>query len=285
MSAAPAARVEGAAEPALLHLSDPHFGTERAQVVEALLRWVAARQAASVVVISGDITQRGRRGQFRRAQQFIARLRTLWPQAAVLVLPGNHDIPLFDLRARLLAPFAGFRRAFGDDLEPCHEDAAFQVQLVNTSTPWLHKDGRVRAQQVKRVAQRLRQARPGQLRVVVTHQPVAVLRAEDERDLLRGAASALPSWADAGAQVLLGGHIHLPYVMALRPGGSPARKLWVVQAGTAVSSRVRNEAGNSFNYLRYRCGAAAVAAVERWDYAEARDGFELEQCHELDLAP
>lgn len=285
MSAATAGRPEMAAAPTLLHLSDPHFGTERAQVVEALLRWAAARQAASVVVISGDISQRGRRGQFGRARQFIARLRALWPQAAVLVLPGNHDIPLFDLRARLLAPFAGFRRAFGHELEPCHDDADFQIQLVNTSTPWLHKDGRVRAQQVKRVAQRLRQARPGQLRVVVTHQPVAVLRAEDERDLLRGAAPALHSWAEAGAQLLLGGHIHLPYVLALRPGGSHARKLWVVQAGTAVSSRVRNEAGNSFNYLRYRRGAAPVAEVERWDYAEARGGFELGQWRELDLAP
>lgn len=270
MSTTPAS----APEAALLHLSDPHFGTERPQVVHALLRW-AAQHDAGVVVISGDITQRARRGQFRRAQHFIERLRARLPQATVLVLPGNHDIPLFNLPTRVLAPFAGFQRAFGPDLEPCHEDAAFQIQLVNTATPWLHTDGRVRRQQIERVAARLAQARAGQLRVVVTHQPAAVERAEDEHDLLRGCDVALRRWAEAGADLLLGGHIHLPYVMAVRPGGEHGRRLWVVQAGTAVSSRIRNEANNSFNFIRYLPGVAGRVEVERWDYVELDDAFAL----------
>lgn len=258
---------------ALLHLSDPHFGTERAPVVEALLHCVA-RQTIDVAVISGDITQRARRHQFDAARAFVERLRAGLNGAPVLVLPGNHDIPLYALQRRLLRPFAGFRRVFGPQLEACHEDDSLQLQLVNTVSRWRHTDGVVRADQVERVARRLEAARPGQLRVIVTHQPAAVVRPQDASDLLRGRERALRRWAAAGADLLLGGHIHLPYVQPLAlpgPDGAP-RPLWVVQAGTALSHRIRHEAGNSFNLIRHGTGASACV-VERWDYDEAEHRF------------
>lgn len=277
--------------PALLHLSDPHFGTERPHVVEALLRCVA-EQAVSVMVISGDITQRARRGQFRRARVFVDRLRETAPDAPVLVLPGNHDIPLFNLPARLLHPFAGFCRAFGMDLEPSYEDAQIQIQLVNTVSRWRHTDGVVGAAQVARVARRLAQARAGQLRVVVTHQPAAVVREVDAPDLLRGHAAAIRHWSQAGADLLLGGHIHLPYIHAPRADGAAAHGMWVVQAGTAVSSRIRHEAGNSFNLIRYGGHGAGVGdpvaracMVERWDYIDDDDRFACRAVTPLALGP
>lgn len=260
----------------LLHLSDPHFGTERAAVVDALLDHVAA-SPPDAVVISGDITQRARAAQFASARAFVARLRALAPAAPVLVLPGNHDIPLFHLRRRLFAPFAGFRRAFGPLLEPCHEDDGLQLQLVNTVTRWRHTDGVVSADQIERVVRRLAAARPGQLRVVVTHQPAAVTRRADQTDRLRNADAAIRRWGLAGADLLLGGHIHLPYVRALDVAGEAgSRRLWVVQAGTAVSHRIRHEAGNSFNLIRYGAAVPQGCVVERWDYDEAARRF---ACH------
>jgi 3',5'-cyclic AMP phosphodiesterase CpdA len=92
----------------LLHTSDPHFGTERSQVVEALVT-LARLQPPELVVLSGDITQRARSGQFRKARAFVDRL-----GAPVLVISGNHDIPLFNLGARVLHPYARYRAAFGD---------------------------------------------------------------------------------------------------------------------------------------------------------------------------
>lgn len=275
----------------LLHLSDPHFGTERPAVVEALLRCVAL-QGISVVVISGDITQRARAAQFSRARAFVDRLQTLAPDAPILVLPGNHDIPLFNLAARLVQPFAGFQRAFGTQLEPSYEDADIQIQLVNTVSRWRHTDGVARAGQVARVERRLAQARPGQLRVVVTHQPAAVVRAADAPDLLRGHAEAVRRWARAGADLLLGGHIHLPYIHAPCAPDPAAGAMWVVQAGTAVSSRIRHEAGNSFNLIRY--GESARRAdrnqirgcmVERWDYIDDEDRFVCGALTPLALRP
>jgi 3',5'-cyclic AMP phosphodiesterase CpdA len=255
----------------LLQISDPHFGTERPDVVDALVS-LTHDAAPELVVMSGDITQRARRKQFRAARAFVDRLGV----AVTLVIPGNHDIPLFNLGARLFQPYANHRRAFGDELEPIFESDQWLVIALNTTRFYRHKDGEVSAEQVERVAARLERAAETQLRVVVTHQPVAVTRVQDETNLLHGRAAAVRRWSQAGADVILGGHIHLPFVTALhdRFAGLP-RKVWAVQAGTAVSSRVRLDAGNSVNLIRCvsLAGPQRSACVERWDYVDAQQRF------------
>lgn len=164
----------------LLQISDPHFGTEQPPVVEALVA-LARRQRPDLLVLSGDITQRARPTQFRVARAFMHRL-----GAPVLAVPGNHDIPLFDLWARLRRPYAGHIAAFGDDLEPVHFSPDLMVVCVNTTRAWRHKHGEVSGLQVDRVARLLAGAGAAQLRVVVVHQPLAVTRAEDLPNLLRG---------------------------------------------------------------------------------------------------
>lgn len=259
----------------LLHLSDTHFGTERPQVIEALLA-LAARERPDLAVLSGDITQRARPAQFRAAKAFVDRLGAPW-----LAVPGNHDIALIDLWARFARPYARYARAFGADVEPVHASDDLLVVGVNTTRAWRHKHGEVSPLQIDRVAALLRKARPQQLRVVVVHQPAAVCRPEDRRHLLRGHLAALQAWSAAGADLVLGGHIHLPYTLA--PSGLP-RRLWVVQAGTAVSARTRPGVPNSVNIVRWDGAAGGHGAVapgaargdcviERWDYAPDAQAF------------
>jgi 3',5'-cyclic AMP phosphodiesterase CpdA len=254
-------------------MSDTHFGTERPPVLEALRRLVH-ESGPALVVLSGDVTQRARPAQFAAARAFVQSLR-----APVLAIPGNHDIPLFALATRLRAPYARYSAAFGDELEPAWSSPEWLVLGVNTTRWWRHKQGEVSPAQIERVAARLRQAGPGQLRVVVVHQPMAVIEDSDRRNLLRGHAQAAAAWAASGAQLVLGGHIHLPYVLDLpAPRGGP---LWVVQAGTAVSRRVRGGIPNSVNILR-RVAADACAA-EHWDYDAARGAFARHERRELAL--
>ena len=249
----------------LLQVSDTHFGTEQPQVVEALVE-LAARQRPDLVVLSGDITQRARPAQFRAAKAFVDRLGT-----PVLAVPGNHDIPLFDLWTRLRHPYARYIAAFGAELEPVHRSPDLLVVCVNTTRARRHKHGEVSALQVNRVARLLAGAQPAQLRVVVVHQPVAVTLAEDVRNLLRGHAAALQRWAAAGADLVMGGHIHLPYVMELQ---NMARPLWAVQAGTAVSSRTRPGVPNSVNLLRWGVDeATGCCRIEQWDFSAEAGAF------------
>ena len=265
----------------LLQISDTHFGTERPPVVEALVRLVH-EQAPDLIVLSGDITQRARRKQFRVARAFVDRLGV----AVTLAIPGNHDIPLFNVAARLFYPYANYSREFGTELEPVFESDQLLVIALNTTRFYRHTDGEVSIEQIERVAQRLEQAAPTQLCIVVTHQPVAVTRAQDETNLLHGRVEAIHRWAQAGADLILGGHIHLPYALALHEQFAELpRKLWAIQAGTAVSSRVRHEVGNSVNLIRYpgleehRRGAV----IERWDYVESEQNFRAVDVKKLDI--
>lgn len=261
----------------VLQISDTHFGTEQPEVVEAVVA-LAARQRPDLVVLSGDITQRAKAAQFRDAKAFVDRL-----GAPVLAIPGNHDIALFNLWERLVRPYARYAQAFGADLEPVHSSPQLLVVGVNTTRAWRHKHGQVSKQQIESVAERLRAALPAQLRVVVVHQPAAVSRAKDAANVLRGHDAATQAWSAAGADVVMGGHIHLPYTQELQ---GLARRLWVVQAGTAVSSRTRASAPNSVNILRW--GASTIARdapapegggmhkhcmVERWDFARSENAF------------
>jgi 3',5'-cyclic AMP phosphodiesterase CpdA len=265
----------------LLHLSDTHFGTEQEAVVVAARKLAHAEQP-DAVILSGDITQRARAAQFDAARIFCDGLQV----ERLLTLPGNHDIPLYNVAARLFAPYAGYARVFGRNLEPELEFADVLVIGVNTTRPERHKDGEVSPQQIERVARRLQGARRDQLRVVVTHQPVCVMRPEDEKDRLHGADAAVRAWSQAGADLVLGGHIHLPYVidLAARPKPTP-RRMWCVQAGTAVSNRVRHDTSNSVNVIEWpQAGGARACGYERWDYDAQANAFAVKERRQLDLA-
>lgn len=261
----------------VLQISDTHFGTEQPPVMQALVD-LAMQLRPDVVVLSGDITQRAQPDQFRAAKAFVDRL-----GAPVLAIPGNHDIALFDLWARLTRPYARYAAVFGADLEPVYSSHHLLIVGVNTTRAWRHKNGEVSMAQVDRVAKLLQGADPQQLRVAVVHQPVAVIQAKDRANLLRGHATATRVWSAAGADVVMGGHIHLPYTPALQ---GLARQTWVVQAGTAVSSRTRAGAPNSVNVLRWADQPAASALrsdsdylkkgacrVEQWDYLVSDQAF------------
>jgi len=248
----------------VMQISDTHFGTEQADVIEALLR-MFGEEKPELVILSGDITQRARRSQFAAARAFADRL----APTPLLAIPGNHDIPLLNMGMRLLAPYANYSRAFGPELEPEFSAPHLLVLGVNTTRPYKHADGEVSAAQVQRVAERLMRAAPQQLRIAVTHQPICALLPEDEVNVLQGHAGAVRRWAEAGADLVLGGHIHLPYVVALNERHPYlARRMWAVQAGTAVSSRLRHGANNSVNLIRYADGQrpAWQCSIERWDF-------------------
>lgn len=263
----------------ILHISDTHFGTEVAAALEALLA-LHAELEPDLVVLSGDVTQRARFGQFESASRFFAALGA----RARLVLPGNHDIPLFNAVARVFFPYAGYRRVFGQDLEPVFESDDLLVVGVNTTRPWRREDGEISSTQVGRVAQLVAATDPRKLKVIVTHQPVHIITSKDVKNLVHECEPAVRSWTEHGADLFLGGHIHLPYVRPLeeRYPGLP-RRSWIAQAGTAVSSRVRGGIPNAVNVIRYdRAQTPRHCRVERWDFSPP--GFVLHEERTLELS-
>lgn len=261
----------------LLHLSDPHFGTEDPRAVEALLA-LAEQERPDVVLASGDITQRARPAEFDAAQRFFDRLTA----RHALIVPGNHDIPPWDLPRRMLAPFAGFARVFGDNLEPRLTSPFVWIAGLVSARRWRHKHGALSRQQVQRTASWLGSAPPGVLRVVVTHHPLAALRWHEEDAVVAGADDALSRWWHAGVHLVLGGHTHAPYavpVRAARSATGACRTLWVAQAGSAVSHRLHAGGAHSVNLLRR--GVAGAWRIEQWDLQREAGRFSRRQWREV----
>ena len=238
----------------LLHLSDLHFGRTDPATLAPLLA-TAKEIRPDIVIVSGDLTQRARRGQFREARDFLAALPH--PQ---IVVPGNHDVPLYNVALRFVDPLANYRRYITDDLEPFFRDDEIAVIGINTARSLTFKGGRVNERQVTRVRERLC-ALPEQVaRVIVTHHPFDLPEGRLESDLVGRARMAMEAFVACGADVIASGHLHVAHTThtAIRYK-LPGRSALVVQAGTATSTREKGEP-NSFNVLAIE---RARIAVER----------------------
>lgn len=238
----------------LVHLSDLHFGRVHAPLVEPLRRALRAIRP-DLVVVSGDLTQRARPEQFREARAFLDSLP--FPR---LVVPGNHDIPLYNVVKRFAAPLRDYRRIVSRDLCPVIVDDEMVVVGLNTARSLAFKGGRIGREQMQRVRAAFDAAGSAKVKVLVTHHPF-------DAELSR-----------CGADMLLSGHLHEAAV-SFAPEADASTV--VVQAGTATSSRTR-ETANSFNAVRatascievethrWSCGAFERVEVHRFDGAGAR---------------
>ena len=266
--------------PIIAHISDPHFGTERPVVVKALTDLLQSLKL-DLAIISGDLTQRAREKQFLKMRTFMENIGPV-PK---LIIPGNHDIPLFDLFGRFLSPYRLYLKILASGLEPVFKQPDIMAIAVNTTRRYRHKQGEISHSQIMRVSNLLKQATERQLRLVITHQPVCVVKNEDAGNLLRGGQDAIRAWAEAGADLILGGHIHLPFIVPLEERiTGVTRPVWAVQAGTAVSRRTRNGAGNSINLIHFQ-DRNSPCIVERWDYYQVERRFKKVTSLNLSLAP
>ncbi len=242
----------------LAHLSDLHFGRTSARLVEAVLADVRAL-APDLVVVSGDLTQRGRSAEYRAARSFLDRL-----PAPRLVVPGNHDIPLFDLARRFLSPLGRWRRHIGDELAPFHGDEELAVLGLNTARSLAWANGRVSHEQMALVRARLCGLAGSPFKVVVTHHPFLPPPGRPRAAVVGRVAQAMRVVQACGVDMILSGHRH-------RSGVDGTHRLYrvaehsalVVQAGTATSVRTRAER-NAYNAITVESGVVGVR-VRLWD--------------------
>lgn len=249
----------------IAHLSDIHFGAHDPKVVSATEAWLEMRQP-DLIIISGDLTQRARVAQFRQASAYVNRLRAAGFR--VLAIPGNHDVPLYDLFRRFAAPLARYRRYIGHDLCPWFEDDELAVLGINTARSLTIKDGRINSDQMDLIRRRFTAVHPDKTRILVTHHPLFAMPIGEGGEFSEAVGrhrDAVAAMTDAGIHVALAGHFHRTYAESARKMVETAGDALVIQAGTATSTRFRNDERQSFNWLHVRRNNDMELQVIAWN--------------------
>jgi len=259
------------------HLSDLHFGRHDPAVVEVLRSELNALDLA-LVAVSGDLTQRARRGEFETARTFLDSL-----VAPKLVVPGNHDIPLLDVVRRFVSPLGRYRRLVTDDLAPFFAIPGLAILGVNTARSARWKDGRLSVAQIDLIRSRFCSVGTPAFKVLVTHHPFLPPPGETEPALVERGPQALLVAERCGVDLLLAGHLYLGYTGDVRSHHVTIRRsILVAQAGTATSVRTRGEP-NGYNLVRLDAPCVELHA-RVWDgrafaagrmerYERVRDGW------------
>lgn len=246
----------------LAHLSDLHFGRDEPVLARAVLDDLD-RLRPDLTVVSGDLTQRARRAEFRAAAAFMAAL-----PGPRLVVPGNHDIPLFDVVRRFVSPLGRYRRYVEADLDPFRADDELAVLGLNSARPTRWKDGRLSLRQIELIRERFAPLPERVFKVIVTHHPFLTSPADPGAAHIERAGSALAAAESCGVELFLAGHLHEGHLADLREHHSTlTRSILVAQAGTAISRRRRREP-NGYNVVTID-PPDLVFDVRAWD----GDGF------------
>ena len=248
----------------LVQVSDIHFGGENREAVEAAAAWIVAAQP-DLVVAAGDLTLDGKATEFEAAAKWLSRL-----PDPMIVVPGNHDTPFVgpgELFERFTRGWGRFKDRFGDEDGATWRAPGITVASLNSAriaqVRWNWSKGAVSHGQIRRVVRELEAAPAGDLRVVVCHHPLMEILGGPMTAKVRGGVDAANRFVQAGADVILSGHIHLPFVTAIPFGDG---KTQAVGSGT-LSQRERG-AAPGFNVIEIEpeCLRVKALAYERGQF-------------------
>ena len=256
----------------LVHASDLHFGEpHRPEMGEAFLE-AAHHAGPDAIVLSGDFTQRAKVAEYRAAAEYLTRL----PEVPIVVTPGNHDVPLYRVFERLLAPHRNYREYVSDELNSVTRvEGATLVSLDSTAPHSAIVNGRIRGWQVEFARRAFAEAPPSDVRILVAHHHFAPAPDYERDRPMPGAERALDAFTRMGVELILGGHLHRAYVgnsLDVHPGEDREHGIVIAQSGTTTSGRgrARERAKNSFNVVRI--GPEAVEITHNM-YFEEIHGF------------
>lgn len=228
----------------ILHASDLHFGTVTPVMMEGLKNEIIA-QKPDLVVLSGDFTQEGLRREFKMAREFIDTI-----PVPVFTIPGNHDIPRYNVWQRFRNPFKLYRKYINGDLDPIYQTDNLFMVGINTARPivpnWNWAHGMISRRQLDFVQKIFSAAPPEKCRVFVCHHPLAKLADVAMDTIVWNSRELRQILINMNVEMILTGHIHHAYVTLPQ---DHENRLISIGASTATSWRTRQQK-NGYNMIR-----------------------------------
>jgi 3',5'-cyclic AMP phosphodiesterase CpdA len=203
-------------------------------VAAGVLRFIDERKP-DVVVLSGDLTQRAKAYQFELARRFVDQI-----PVPTLVVPGNHDVPLYRFWERAFNPYGAYRKHFADELEPIYRDDYLLIVGINTAFGWTLKEGRITTQRLLEVARTFEEVPESVFKIVVAHHHMIPPPNFGTQRVLGNAYEAIDLFSQVGVDLILSGHLHQAYIGSSEefyPRGRPP--VVIVHSGTTTSNRGR----------------------------------------------
>lgn len=251
----------------LLHISDVHFGPPHLPRLAQGVLDLVDEAPPDAVVLSGDLTQRAKPEQFRQAREFVDAI-----PVPTVVVPGNHDVPLYRLWERIFAPFHAYKTHFSDELEPVHRTDDLLVVGINTAFNWTLKDGRMSLDRLLEVGEIFDAVPETVFKVVVAHHHLIPPPNFGTQRVLANAFEAIDLFSQVGVDLILSGHLHQAFIgnsEEFYPKGRPP--VVILHSGTTTSSRGRagEREKNTCNRIRYNATTLEVSHC-RWESARER---------------
>jgi 3',5'-cyclic AMP phosphodiesterase CpdA len=242
----------------IAHISDLHFGRHSPTVAEDLLASVNEHRP-DLVALSGDFTQRARHAEFAEALRFLNRI-----APPKLVVPGNHDVPLYNVVTRFLTPLAKYNHYVLPVGLPAGLfcDGEIAVLGLNTARSFTRKSGRVSLEQIAQIRRAFADLPRDIFKTLVTHHPLGFPEGEAPLEVAGRAVLALDAIRSAGVHLLLSGHHHRALSGDIGPEMNCGGSVLILHAGTAISTRIRGAEGNTYNLIRIEGPHLSVGVME-----------------------
>lgn len=256
----------------ILHISDLHFGPPYREDIGRCLLEIAPTLCPQAIVVSGDLTQRARRDQFIAARAMLDQL----PRVPMLVIPGNHDVPLYRIKERLCDPHGLYREIISDDLNPVLQlPGAVLVGLDSTAPRRAISNGRITLNQLAHSKRIFADSPEGAAKIIVAHHHFAPAPDYLHDQTMPKSKRAINRFVEQGVELILGGHLHRAYIgnsLNFYPGNRRDRGIVIVQCGTSTSRRGRGPESekNSFNLIDIE---ADVLSVTHYTHFQQRQAF------------
>ncbi|WP_338033753.1 metallophosphoesterase family protein [Legionella antarctica] len=237
-------------------------------MVNAFLEDIALSKP-DLIIISGDLTQRARTKEYQQLSKFLN-----YFTMPLLIVPGNHDIPLYNPFKRFLHPFKNYIQYVSSQLEASFSTEEVNILGVNSATPFKIKDGNLSDEAIAQIKNHFSNT-PNQLNILFFHHNLQYFLGLHQP--LNNTAEFLTYLKESPIHIVCTGHLHYATLKLINK--NRGEQCALLHAGSTFCPRTHDGKNSyySMNVNQLRCSID-------WRVFHNK-AFKSDQIYDLDFSP